>query len=213
MLRTGQVGYVVSGMKSVKQARIGDTIYTPSQWSATNQIEPLEGYAPAKQMLFSSIFPVDTSQIDFLYSSVERLCLNDNSVSVKHDQSASLGSGLRCGFLGFLHMEVFMQRLQNEFNMSVVVTSPSVPYLVQHNESGETKEIQNIEEFPTFDVLKDYTVRIPSPSLPLSLCVPSSFSLLIHLPLCVSHHPIPARSSTLPLSVFRSLSPLSQLFL
>jgi translation elongation factor EF-4 len=167
---------VVSGMKSVKQARIGDTIYTPSQWSSTHQILPLEGYAPAKQMLFSSIFPVDTSQIDLLYSSVERLCLNDNSVSVKHDQSASLGSGLRCGFLGFLHMEVFMQRLQNEFNMSVVVTSPSVPYLVVNNVTQEIKEIHTVEEFPTFDSMKEYTVRVPSsPPYPL-LLIPHQIS-------------------------------------
>lgn len=146
-------------MKSTKQARIGDTIYTPSQWTTTNQVEPLEGYAPAKQMLYSSIFPVDTAQIDVLYSSVSRLCLNDNSVSVKHDQSASLGSGLRCGFLGFLHMEVFMQRLQDEFNLSVVVTSPSVPYLVKNNTTNEIKEIHTVEEFPSWDTLKEYTVR------------------------------------------------------
>jgi translation elongation factor EF-4 len=158
-------------MKSTRQARIGDTVYTPSQWTGGQQVEPLEGYAPAKQMLYSSIFPVDTSQIDTLYSSVERLCLNDNSVSVKHDQSASLGSGLRCGFLGFLHMEVFMQRLQDEFNMSVVVTSPSVPYLVQNNVTGVIKEIYAVEEFPEWDTMKEYTVLplFPRPLSPLPL--------------------------------------------
>lgn len=145
-------------MRSTKQARIGDTIYTPSQWSTSDPIIPLDGYAPAKQMLFSSIFPVDSTQIETLFTSVDKLCLNDNSVSVTKDQSASLGSGLRCGFLGFLHMEVFMQRLQDEFNMSVIVTSPSVPYIVQNNRTMEVKEIRTVEEFPNFDVLKDYTV-------------------------------------------------------
>ncbi len=174
VLHTGQVGYVVSGMRSTKQARIGDTIYTPSQWSNTNPIVPLEGYAPAKQMLYSSIFPVDTGQIEDLFSSVDRLCLNDNSVSVTKDQSASLGSGLRCGFLGFLHMEVFMQRLQDEFNMSVVVTSPSVPYIVEEVSTGTKKEIHNVEEFPPQERIKDYIV-----------CQSSSFiltSIQIHEP-------------------------------
>lgn len=135
-------------MRSTRQARIGDTVYSPSQWQQSGAtMQPLEGYEPAKQMLFASVFPVDTLETELLYSSVDRLCLNDSSVSVAKDQSLSLGSGLRCGFLGFLHMEVFMQRLRDEFDINVIMTSPSVPYIVQYS-NGETKEVSTVDEFP-----------------------------------------------------------------
>lgn len=98
-------------------------------------------------MLFASVYPVDTLETDLLYSSVDRLCLNDSSVSVARDQSLSLGSGLRCGFLGFLHMEVFMQRLRDEFSINVIMTSPSVPYIIEYA-NGERKYISTIDEFP-----------------------------------------------------------------
>jgi translation elongation factor EF-4 len=128
------VGYVIAGMRSTRQARIGDTVYVPEEWTgnkarsfsglqdkSSSDIVPLDGYEPAKQMLFASVFPVDSADLEKLFSSVDRLCLNDSSISVVKDLSASssLGSGLRCGFLGFLHMEVFMQRLQDEFGMQV----------------------------------------------------------------------------------------------
>jgi translation elongation factor EF-4 len=152
------VGYVVSGMKSTRQARIGDTIYSPSQWVGGKEMSPLEGYEPAKQMLYASVFPIDTLETDLLYSSVDRLCLNDSSVSVAKDQSLSLGSGLRCGFLGFLHMEVFMQRLRDEFNINVIMTSPSVPYIVQYG-NGEIKHVSTVDEFPnTAMKVGDYKV-------------------------------------------------------
>jgi translation elongation factor EF-4 len=150
---------MISGLRSTKQARIGDTIYIPSQWSSTNPVTPLDGYAPAKQMLYMSVYPLQTADTELLVSSVDRLCLNDNSVSVSRDQSTSLGSGLRCGFLGFLHMEVFMQRLKNEFEMEVVTTSPSVPYILLQTD-GTSKKILSIEEFPNQDKMKDTKVSV-----------------------------------------------------
>jgi GTP-binding protein LepA len=124
-LRTGQVGYIIAGMRSTRQARIGDTMYVPVEWPKLEELVPLSGYEAAKPMLFASVFPVDTTELEALFAAVDRLCLNDSSISVVRDQSSSLGSGLRCGFLGFLHMEVFNQRLQDEFNMQIVMTTPS----------------------------------------------------------------------------------------
>ena len=104
-LRAGQVGYVIAGMKSTRQARIGDTTYKPLEWGQTqDQIVPLAGYESAKQTLFASIFPIDSSELDVMYAAVDRLLLNDSSISIARDSSPLLGSGLRCGFLGFLHM-------------------------------------------------------------------------------------------------------------
>lgn len=121
-LRCGQVGYVISGLRSTRQARIGDTMYITDQWvNSTIPLQPLSGYEKAKPMLFASIYPVDSSEVDELFSSVDRLLLNDSSISVSKEQSVALGSGLRCGFLGFLHMEVFNQRLKDEFDMEIVM--------------------------------------------------------------------------------------------
>ena len=148
MIKTGQVGYVICGMRSTRQARIGDTMYIPAEWNKTaDEIVPLEGYASAKPMLFASVFPADPNDLDLLFSSVDRLCLNDSSISVVRDQSASLGAGLRCGFLGFLHMEVFNQRLNDEFNCQTVMTSPSVPYMLIY-EDGGSEIISNTSSWP-----------------------------------------------------------------
>jgi len=160
-LRTGHVGYVIAGMRSTRQARIGDTMYIPAEWSKTSKaIVPLEGYESAKQMLFASVFPVDTEELEALFAAVDRLCLNDSSISVAKDHSSSLGAGLRCGFLGFLHMEVFNQRLSDEFNMQIVMTTPSVPYLVEFDD-GTSKEISSVADWPVEGRNMRFTVSEP----------------------------------------------------
>lgn len=98
-------------------------------------------------MLFASVFPVDTNELELLFAAVDKLCLNDSSISVVRDLSASLGAGLRCGFLGFLHMEVVIQRLRDEFNVDVVMTTPSVPYLIEYHD-GTKKEISCVSDWP-----------------------------------------------------------------
>lgn len=130
-LRVGQVGYVIGGLRSTRQARIGDTMFLPAEWSEGTSVQPLPGYESAKPMLYASLYPVDTRQLDGLFAAVDKLILNDSSVSVTRELSSTLGAGLRCGFLGFLHMEVFTQRLKDEFNMDIVMTTPSVPYKIQ----------------------------------------------------------------------------------
>uniref|UniRef100_A0A667Z794 GTP binding elongation factor GUF1 n=1 Tax=Myripristis murdjan TaxID=586833 RepID=A0A667Z794_9TELE len=122
-LYAGQVGYMVAGMKDVKEAQIGDTLYLQQQ-----PVEALPGFKPAKPMVFAGMYPMDQSEYTGLRSAIERLTLNDSSVTVQRDSSLALGAGWRLGFLGLLHMEVFNQRLEQEYNASVIVTAPTVPY-------------------------------------------------------------------------------------
>ncbi len=163
VLIAGQVGYVIAGLRSTRQARIGDTIYMPAEWvmkGAENALVPLSGYEDPKPMLYASVFPVDNLQLEEMMAAVNRLLLNDSSVSVCRDQSASLGSGLRCGFLGFLHMEVFNQRLQDEFNMGVVMTTPSVPYILRQEDGSETR-ISCVSEWPDAEKNKSFQILEP----------------------------------------------------
>uniref|UniRef100_A0A3P9N808 GTP binding elongation factor GUF1 n=1 Tax=Poecilia reticulata TaxID=8081 RepID=A0A3P9N808_POERE len=122
-LFAGQVGYIIAGMKDVKEAQIGDTLYRHD-----HPVQALPGFKPAKAMVFAGMYPMDQSEYPALRSAIERLTLNDSSVTVQRDSSLALGAGWRLGFLGLLHMEVFNQRLEQEYNASVIVTSPTVPY-------------------------------------------------------------------------------------
>ncbi|NXA14869.1 GUF1 factor, partial [Sapayoa aenigma] len=119
----GQVGYLIAGMKEVTEAQIGDTLFLYKQ-----PVEPLPGFKSAKPMVFAGMYPVDQTEYNNLKSALERLTLNDSSVTVHRDSSLALGAGWRLGFLGLLHMEVFNQRLEQEYNMSVILTAPTVPY-------------------------------------------------------------------------------------
>lgn len=173
MLATGQVGYVIAGLKSTRQARIGDSVYVPSQWqNKESELKPLPGYAPAKQTLFASVFPVDPGQLDEMYAAVDRLLLNDSSISITKDQSPLLGSGLRCGFLGFLHMEVFNQRLEDEFNMNVIITTPSVPYLIKFND-GTEKTISCVSEWPRPD--RNLKFEVFEPMVTVTVIAPQQY--------------------------------------
>ncbi|NWQ67844.1 GUF1 factor, partial [Neopipo cinnamomea] len=122
-LYAGQVGYLIAGMKEVTEAQIGDTLFLYKQ-----PVEPLPGFKSAKPMVFAGMYPVDQTEYNNLKSALERLTLNDSSVTVHRDSSLALGAGWRLGFLGLLHMEVFNQRLEQEYNMSVILTAPTVPY-------------------------------------------------------------------------------------
>ncbi|XP_061202140.1 translation factor GUF1, mitochondrial isoform X2 [Neopsephotus bourkii] len=122
-LYAGQVGYVIAGMKEVTEAQIGDTLFLHKQ-----PVEPLPGFKSAKPMVFAGMYPVDQTEYNNLKSALEKLTLNDSSVTIHRDSSLALGAGWRLGFLGLLHMEVFNQRLEQEYNMSVILTAPTVPY-------------------------------------------------------------------------------------
>ena len=141
-LYTGQVGFLIAGMKTVKEARVGDTFCHLGK-----EVEPLPGFKPAKSMVFAGIYPVDTSEFEFIRDAIEKLTLNDPSVHVEKESSIALGLGFRCGFLGLLHMDVFKQRLEQEYNASIITTSPTVLYKVLLT-NGEEMMIENPANFP-----------------------------------------------------------------
>ncbi|XWS44266.1 hypothetical protein CRYUN_Cryun15aG0030000 [Craigia yunnanensis] len=137
VLLSGQVGYVVTGMRSTKEARVGDTLY-----HTRTTVEPLPGFKPAKHMVFSGLYPADGSDFDALNHAIERLTCNDASVSITKESSTALGLGFRCGFLGLLHMDVFHQRLEQEYGTHVISTVPTVPYIFEYSD-GSKVEVQN----------------------------------------------------------------------
>lgn len=142
ILYAGQVGYIIAGMKTVKEACIGDTIYLK------NHIMPaLPGFKPARPMVFAGIFPIENQDFEFLADAIEKLTLNDASLKIEKTNSDALGIGFRCGFLGLLHMEVFQQRLQQEYQISVIATAPGVLYKVLLT-NGEEKFIETPSELP-----------------------------------------------------------------
>lgn len=142
-LYAGQVGYLIAGMKTVKEARVGDTIF-----HSNNLVKPFPGFKPAKPMVFAGIYPIDNSEFDHLQVAIEKLTLNDASVSVEKKSSAALGLGFRCGFLGLLHMDVFKERLEQEYNITAIVTAPSVLYKVKKQHSSEIINVESPADFP-----------------------------------------------------------------
>jgi GTP-binding protein LepA len=142
-LSAGDVGYIISGIKTVSDINIGDTI-TAVQHPCE---KPLEGFRLVKPVVFSSIYPVDANDYEELQSALEKLKLNDSSLVYEKDSSAALGFGYRCGFLGLLHLEVVQERLEREYGLSLVLTAPSVKYRITLNK-GQQVEIDNPLEFP-----------------------------------------------------------------
>jgi len=138
-IKTGDVGYVITGIKEAKEVKVGDTI-TDAKHPTTNAIE---GFEDVKPMVFAGIYPVDTEDYEELRNSMEKLQLNDASLVFAPESSAALGFGFRCGFLGMLHMEIIQERLEREFNMTVITTVPNVSYHAFTRKSPETPLIVN----------------------------------------------------------------------
>ncbi len=142
---TGNVGYIISGIKEAKEVKVGDTITSVSN-SAT---EPIAGFENVKPMVFAGIYPVDTDEFEELRNSLEKLQLNDASLTFEPESSAALGFGFRCGFLGMLHMEIIQERLEREFNMTVITTVPNVSYYAfMKKEPDQRIIVNNPTEFP-----------------------------------------------------------------
>ena len=142
-LEAGDVGYFIAGIKNISDIRVGDTVTLKNNMAP----EPLPGFKEVKPVVFSSIYPVDSNDYEELQDAIERLKLNDASLMYEKDSSAALGFGFRCGFLGMLHLEVIQERIEREFDLSIVFTSPSVRYTV-HMKDGETLYIDNPLEYP-----------------------------------------------------------------
>lgn len=143
VLSSGDVGYIIAGIKTIQDVRVGDTVTRPD-----NRCEqPLPGFREVKPVVFSSIYPVDTNEYPDLIRAIDKLKLNDASLVFEKDNSAALGFGFRCGFLGMLHLEVVQERLEREFDLNLVLTAPSVQYRVTVS-SGEELFVNSPLEYP-----------------------------------------------------------------
>ena len=142
-LSAGDVGYIISGIKEAREVKVGDTITHFDRPCETG----IEGFEDVKPMVFAGIYPVDTEDFEELRYSMEKLQLNDASLTWEPESSAALGFGFRCGFLGMLHMEIIQERLEREFNMTVITTVPNVSYLA-HQTDGEVVVVNNPTDLP-----------------------------------------------------------------
>ncbi len=130
ILRSGEVGYIVTGVRSVRDARVGDTVWGPgATMMDISKAVPLPGYSVVRPFVFAGVFCTDTDEYPMLREALDRLQLNDSSLSYVPEQSGALGSGFRCGFLGLLHMDIVQERLEREYNLDLIVTAPSVSYI------------------------------------------------------------------------------------
>jgi GTP-binding protein LepA len=170
-LSAGQVGYITAAIKRVADAKIGDTITEAARPTA----EPFPGYRDAKPMVFAGLFPIEDTEYESLRDALEKLRLNDPAFSFEPETSMALGYGFRCGFLGMLHMEIVQERLEREFNLSLIVTAPSVQYRVLTT-AGELLEIDNPSKLPTPDRIEE----MEEPYVKSSVYVPTEFMTAIY---------------------------------
>ena len=165
-LHSGDVGYLCASIKNISDIKIGDTI-TLDNNPAT---EPLKGYMPMKSMVFSGIYPIETNEYNNLRDALEKLKLNDASLVFTPETSQALGFGFRCGFLGLLHMDIIKERIEREFNIDIIITSPSVIYKV-YLTNGEVVEIDNPSNMPEQVKIS----KIEEPYIKTSIFVPTEF--------------------------------------
>ncbi len=165
-LGPGQVGYVIAGIKNLKEVRVGDTITD----AARPAQEPLPGYRKVTPMVYCGMYPVESSEFDNLRDALEKLQLNDASLTFEAETSAALGFGFRCGFLGLLHMDVVQERLEREYQMSLVITAPNVIYRVRKTD-GEVLFIDNPSRIPVPQVIE----AIGEPYVKATIIVPNDF--------------------------------------
>ena len=165
-LKAGEVGFIVSGIKDIRDIQVGDTI----THKTTKSIIPLEGFKKAQPMVFSGIFPVITEDFEQLKKALEKLVLNDSSLSFEVETSKALGFGFRCGFLGLLHMEIVQERLEREFELNLITTAPTVVYRV-HPYKGDVLNVENPSLLPDLTTVE----KIEEPFVHLSLHSPPDF--------------------------------------
>lgn len=151
ILKSGEVGFIVTGLKSVGEARVGDTVWKGDKANLQN-IETLPGYKKVVPMVYAGIYCIDGDDFPLLRDSLEKLTLNDSALNYEPDQSPALGSGFRCGFLGLLHMDIVQERLEREYNLDLIVTAPSVSYIL-NLKNGEDQTISSPVYMPDPSVL------------------------------------------------------------
>ena len=166
-LTAGEVGYVTAAIKNVVDARVGDTVTTADHPAAA----PLPGYRRVKPMVFAGLFPTNSDQFADLKEALEKLQLNDAALSYEPENSAALGFGFRCGFLGLLHLEIVQERLEREFQLDLITTAPTVEYSVKLRRGGEVIAVDNPALLPDPTAIES----ISEPFVKLSIIVPSGF--------------------------------------
>jgi GTP-binding protein LepA len=170
-LSAGQVGYITAAIKRVADAKVGETITEAMRPTA----EPFPGYRDAKPMVFSGLFPIEDTDYETLRDALEKLRLNDPAFNFEPETSLALGYGFRCGFLGMLHMEIVQERLEREFDLSLIVTAPSVQYRILTT-AGELLEIDNPSKMPTPDRIEE----MEEPYVTSSIYCPTEYMTSIY---------------------------------
>lgn len=165
-LSAGEVGYIVAGVKSVQDIEIGDTLTHLQRQAA----EPIPGYKPAKQVVFSSVYPMSTDEYQDLTKALEKLAINDAALTFEKDSSAALGFGYRCGFLGLLHLDVIQERLEREFDLGLVISAPSVKYKLGLKD-GTTIDVDNPSYWPDPTLIDSTT----EPYIKASILIPEEY--------------------------------------
>jgi GTP-binding protein LepA len=190
-LSAGQIGYILAGIKTVEDTRPGDTITLKENPCPT----PLTGFKKVVPVVFSSIYPISTDDYEDLAAALEKLKLNDAALIFEKDTSAALGFGFRCGFLGLLHLEVIQERLEREFDISLILTVPSVQYIF-HLSNGTEKKVDNPAHFPD----PAHISKIEEPCIRATILIPEKYMGVI-MTLCMErrgentsfHYPMPGR--------------------
>ena len=166
-LVAGEVGYVATGLKSVRDAQVGDTITS----ATTPASEPLPGYKTAKSLVFAGIYPLSGEDYPLLRDALEKLHLNDASFTYEPESSSALGFGFRCGFLGMLHMEIVQERLEREFDLSLIASAPSVEYEVLLTAGRGTIRVDNPSRLPPVSEIEE----IREPWVTLNVVTPTTY--------------------------------------
>ena len=165
-LEAGEVGYISASVKTVSDLHVGDTITLKSRPAK----EALPGYKKANSMVYCGMYPVDGSEYENLKEALEKLKLNDAALQYEPETSAALGFGFRCGFLGLLHLEIIIERLEREFDLALITTAPSVIYKV-HKTDGQVLEIYNPTDLPPSTEIK----MIEEPIMKAEIMIPKEF--------------------------------------
>jgi GTP-binding protein LepA len=171
VLSQGEVGYVITGVKDVKDARVGDTIWqADDSGKEAKDITPLPGYKKVTPFVFASVYCTDGADYPMLRDALDKLSLNDSALSFEPEQSTALGHGFRCGFLGLLHLDIVQERLEREYNLDLIITAPGVSYIIQRTD-GEEEVISN----PAFLPESNHYVEIREPWVMVEVLVPKDY--------------------------------------
>ena len=147
----GEIGFIVTGIKDLSDTKVGDTITTAKNPTKV----ALPGFKPSKPVVFCGLFPIDSTDYSLLKDSLAKLKLNDSSIEYEPENSTALGLGFRCGFLGLLHLEIVVQRLEREYNIGLITTTPGVVYKLETND-GKVSDLQNPSNMPEPSLIKNY---------------------------------------------------------